>query len=131
VMRRHLNRYLAPADSQWLAKQDALIRARLTDEEFRSYLQGFQSMTGLASTVFSMDTPALGRKFALPVFLVQGAEDHITDATASKGYFDNIQAPIKRLTLIEGAGHFALTTHTERVGEAIREDLRLVRQLNK
>ena len=88
-------------------------------------------MTGLTSTGFSMDVPALRFKFAVPVFLVQGTEDHITDASISARYFQNIQAPIKRLTLVEGAGHFAQATHMERVVDAIREDLSLLSPLKK
>lgn len=131
VMRRQLNRYLAASDLQWLSQQDSLIRAQLSADDFRAYQKGFQTMTGLASTVFSMDASALGFNFKLPVFLVQGTEDHITDSSSAAQYFKDIQAPIKHMTPIERAGHFAPTTHTEQVVEAIRQDMRLVPSLRK
>lgn len=131
VLRRQLNRYLAASDLQWLSQQDSLIRAQLSADDFRAYQKGLQTMTGLASTVFSMDAPALGYNFKLPVFLIQGTEDHITDSSSAAHYFKDIQAPIKRMTPIEGAGHFAPTTHTERIVEAIHQDIRLVPSLRK
>jgi pimeloyl-ACP methyl ester carboxylesterase len=94
VMRRQLNRYLAASDLQWLSQQDSLIRAQLSADDFRAYQKGFQTMTGLASTVFSMDASALGFNFKLPVFLVQGTEDHITDSSSAAQYFKDIQAPL-------------------------------------
>jgi len=126
VLRGQLNRYLAVSDLQWLSRQDSLIRAQVSADDFRAYQQGLQTMTGLASTVFAIDTPALGFDFKLPVFLIQGTEDHITDSSSAAHYFKDIQAPIKRMTPIEGAGHFAPATHTEQVAEAIRQDMRLV-----
>jgi len=131
AMRRQLNRYLAASDRQWLSQQDSLISAQLSAADFRAYQKGLQTMTGLASTVFSMDAPALGFKFKLPVFLIQGSEDHITDSASAARYFEEIQAPIKRMTPIEGAGHFAPATHTEQVVDAIRQDMRLVPSLRR
>jgi pimeloyl-ACP methyl ester carboxylesterase len=122
---------LAASDLQWVSRQDSLIRAQLSAGDFRAYQEGFQTMTGLASTVFSMDAPALGFSFKIPVFIIQGTEDHITDAASAAEYFERVQAPIKRMTPIEGAGHFAPTTHTEQVIKAIREDMRLVPSVNK
>jgi pimeloyl-ACP methyl ester carboxylesterase len=78
-----------------------------------------------------LDAPALGFKFKLPVFLIHGSEDHIADSSSAANYFKDIQAPIKRMTQIEGAGHFVPTTHTEQIVEAIRQDMRLVPSLRE
>jgi pimeloyl-ACP methyl ester carboxylesterase len=66
VMRRWLNRYLVAADARWLADQDGLMRVALGPEDLAAYRQGFQTMTGVATTVFAMDLPALGFTFNLP-----------------------------------------------------------------
>lgn len=71
--------------------------------EDHSYLQfvGYKG-DGMYSRV---DLPKLGTRFAIPVFLLQGAEDLVTTAEVSKRYFDTIQAPRKDYVLLERTGH--------------------------
>ncbi len=126
VMRRRLNGYLPTSDVQWLTRQDGLLRSALTAADLRAYRQGFQTMSGLASTVFSMDVPSLGFDFKLPFFLIQGSDDRITPTSMAVSYFEKIKAPAKRMTLIDGAGHFALSTHMQQFAAALREDVRLL-----
>ena len=57
---------------------------------------------GMAATI---DLPALGTRFALPVFLVQGTEDLLTPLSVTQPYFDSIEAPTKALVLVPMAGH--------------------------
>jgi len=85
----------------------------------------------LLSVLTSMDGRTVGHKFEIPMFLVQGAEDHIVDTATAMEYFEQIQAPIKHTTLIEGAGHFVMATHAEKVAEAIHEDMLLVPSLSR
>ena len=129
VLRRQLNRYLAPSDIAWLPRAWSLIGEQLSVDDFRAYQKGLFALADLIPTVMSMDTRAAGLKFEIPMFLVQGAEDHIVDTATAVGYFEQIQAPIKRVTIIDGAGHFVLATHTENVAEAIRQDTQLVPSL--
>jgi pimeloyl-ACP methyl ester carboxylesterase len=126
VMRKWLNKYLAPSDGQWLTTQDALLRSTLTADELKAYRVGFQTMTGLAATVFAMDLPVLGFEFHLPIFLIDGRDDRITPSPLAASYFEKIKAPFKRAVLIEGAGHFAPMTHMQEFVAALREDLRLL-----
>jgi len=126
VMRRWLNGYLAPSDVQWLTRQDALVRSALTADDLNAYRQGFQTMTGLASTVFSMDVPSLGFDFKLPFFLIQGRDDHITPLSLATSYFEKIKTPTKRMIIIDGAGHFAPMTHMQQFAAALREDVHLL-----
>jgi len=128
VMRRWLNGYLATSDLQWLMKQDALLRSALSPDDLRAYRQGFQTMTGLASTVFAMDLPSLGFDFKVPFFVIQGSEDHIAPTPLAASYFEKINATTKRMTLINGAGHFVPMTHMQQFAEALREDARLLRR---
>jgi pimeloyl-ACP methyl ester carboxylesterase len=68
-----------------------------------SYVQfvGFKG-NGMASKV---DLPKLGTRFDLPVYIVQGAEDLLTQPAISRRYFDSISAPQKDYALVPRAGH--------------------------
>ncbi len=57
---------------------------------------------GMASTI---DLPALGLEFRIPVFLVQGAEDLVTVPSVARSYFDSLSAPRKEFRLLEATGH--------------------------
>ena len=126
VMRRRLNRYLATSDLAWLTKQDGLVGSVLIAEDLKAYRQGFQTMTGLSSTVFSMDLPSLGFDFKLPVILIHGSDDHIAPTSLTTSYFASINAPMKHVILISKAGHFAPMTHMEQFAGALRESVRLL-----
>jgi pimeloyl-ACP methyl ester carboxylesterase len=126
ILRRWLNGYLAPSDVRWIGDQDALVRAALGPDEISAYWRGLRTMSGLSSTVFSMDLTSAGANFRLPVFLIEGREDHIAPPTLAQTYFDAITAPFKRMAYIEGAGHFAITTHTVQFAAVLREDIRLL-----
>lgn len=130
VLRMPLNGYLAPSDVQWQPKQYALLQQALTPEDLAAYYKALQNLTGMQSTVLAMDVTPLGFKFKLPMFFIQGADDHIVDPSIVARYVDKIQAPLKRLSQIDGAGHFIPETHTQRVLEEISHDLRLVPALN-
>ncbi len=131
VLRLQLNRYLAPSDLEWSPKQYALLQAELSPGDLRAYYEALQNLTGMQSTVLAMDITEIGLRFKIPIFFIQGTQDHIVDEGIVTRYFEKIQAPVKRLSRIEGAGHFVPETHTERVLEAIREDARLVPSLRK
>lgn len=50
----------------------------------------------------------LGLEFAIPVFIIQGAEDFTTSTALARGYLDAITAPRKAFVPIVGGGHFAV-----------------------
>jgi pimeloyl-ACP methyl ester carboxylesterase len=58
----------------------------------------------------SYDARTLGPKFAMPVFVVEGAEDNITPADLAKPWLDSLDAPHKEFIVIPGAGHSAVLT---------------------
>jgi pimeloyl-ACP methyl ester carboxylesterase len=58
----------------------------------------------------SYDARELGLKFAMPVFIVEGAEDNITPADLARPYLDSLQAPHKEFIVIPDAGHSAVLT---------------------
>jgi len=51
-----------------------------------------------------------GGQLAVPVFVIQGAEDYTAPTSLAKTYVDSLHAPRKAFVTIEGAGHFAVFT---------------------
>lgn len=56
----------------------------------------------------ALDPMALGGDFAIPVFVVQGAEDFTTPTSLARDFVNSIHAPQKAFIAIEGGGHFAV-----------------------
>lgn len=77
--------------------------ADYTAGEDYSYLQfvGLRG-DGMFSTV---DLPALGTEFRVPIYLLQGEEDLLTSVTVSKPYFDSLEAPAKEFVRLPRTGH--------------------------
>jgi pimeloyl-ACP methyl ester carboxylesterase len=50
----------------------------------------------------------LGGEFALPVFVIQGAEDFTTPTSLAEEFVSSIRAPSKVFVATEGGGHFAV-----------------------
>jgi pimeloyl-ACP methyl ester carboxylesterase len=57
-----------------------------------------------------LDRKLLGGQLAVPVFVIQGAEDYTTPTSLARTYVDSLHAPRKAFATIEGAGHFAVFT---------------------
>jgi pimeloyl-ACP methyl ester carboxylesterase len=57
-----------------------------------------------------LDRKLLGSELAVPVFVIQGAEDYTTPVSLAKTYLDSVHAPRKAFAMIEGGGHFAVFT---------------------
>jgi pimeloyl-ACP methyl ester carboxylesterase len=60
------------------------------------------------------DVRRLGTWYEVAFFLFQGETDVITVTSLATEYFAEVEAPIKELALIEGAGHFAAFTQPDR-----------------
>ncbi len=57
-----------------------------------------------------LDPKLLGGEFAVPVFVIQGAEDFITPTSLAKTYLNSLHSLRKAFATIDGAGHFAVFT---------------------
>ena len=79
----------------------ALAAAEAADDY--SYLQ-FIGLHG-DGMFASIDLPALGTRFDVPVFLVMGEADLLTSPAIARTYFDSITAPAKGFTVVQRAGH--------------------------
>ncbi|MFF4364342.1 alpha/beta fold hydrolase [Streptomyces sp. NPDC001604] len=66
----------------------------------------------LPSTAF-LDDWADGTRFEIPFFVVQGACDLVNTPARARTFFDDVQAPVKEITLIEDTGHFAVYKRPE------------------
>jgi pimeloyl-ACP methyl ester carboxylesterase len=73
--------------------------------------------------VFSFDARALGLDFSLPIFVIQGREDHIASFVETEKYEAEIRAPRKAFIPISG-GHFACFTNPKEFVEALRVNVR-------
>ena len=56
----------------------------------------------------ALDARTLAGDFAVPVFVIQGAEDFTTPTSLARSFVDSIRAPAKAFVPIEGGGHFAV-----------------------
>ena len=55
----------------------------------------------------ALEARTLAGDFAVPVFVIQGAEDFTTPTSLARSFVDSIRAPAKAFVTIEG-GHFAV-----------------------
>jgi pimeloyl-ACP methyl ester carboxylesterase len=56
----------------------------------------------------ALDAGTLAGEFAVPFFVIQGAEDFTTPTSLARSFADSIRAPTKAFIPIEGGGHFAV-----------------------
>jgi pimeloyl-ACP methyl ester carboxylesterase len=74
-----------------------------------------QSVSGeqLVPHFDELDRKLLAGDLAVPVFVIQGADDYTTPASLARAYVGSLHSPRKAFTTIEGAGHFAVFTRQE------------------
>jgi pimeloyl-ACP methyl ester carboxylesterase len=78
-------------------------------------------MSGPLTTV---DLPALGTEFKIPIFIVQGEQDLTAMPELAKAYFDSIKAPRKQFLLVPGTGHEPSVPSLSAVRKLLVEDVR-------
>ena len=105
--RLYEGRVTDPAPEHWWRRAPDAdtpeLRAQEEQGEEYSYLQ-FVGLEG-NGMYQRVDLPALGTRFDVPVFIVQGAEDLVTTAEVTQAYFDEIEAPEKALVTVPRTGH--------------------------
>ena len=114
IVRRQLNRYLAPADKAYLFTSVALElrNPRYALKDFRDLMKGHLdfSLPRLHRTYEAIDAPALGYDMPVPFFIIDGREDELSPPSLAEPYFRKIRAPLKAMVLIDG-GHFAFMSN--------------------
>jgi pimeloyl-ACP methyl ester carboxylesterase len=131
AMRKYLFPRIAAVDRSWIETMGQLVRARLAGapDVWKGYAGGYDNtMKGVGGAITSTNLPALGLDFKVPFFVIQGRDDWFTPTALVTEYVEGVRAPAKRLTVIDGAGHFAIMTHTAQFVAALRADLELARR---
>ena len=75
--------------------------------DVRNYFGGYAA-SDEQFNLGSMDLRKRSRDFALPIMIIQGAEDYDTPVELALAYFDSVSAPQKEFVTLEDAGHTAL-----------------------
>lgn len=97
---------VAAPEGWWIpapAYADEASQAALEASDDFSYLEFVGAAgDGMAATI---DLPRLGTAFAMPVFIIAGAEDLVTVPDVARRYFDTLSAPRKEFRLLAATGH--------------------------
>jgi len=87
----------------------ALAAPESTLGDVNDWLEGQTvSAERLVPRTSALDPATLRGRLALPVFVIQGAEDFTTPTTLAEAFVDEIRAPAKAFVPIEGGDHFAV-----------------------
>jgi pimeloyl-ACP methyl ester carboxylesterase len=87
-----------------------------------SYLQFVgRSGDGMAAR---LDLRRLGKRFAMPVFLLQGEQDLVTTPEVSRAYFDSLAAPRKEFLSMPRTGHDPSRTMMDAQLDVLRSRVR-------
>jgi pimeloyl-ACP methyl ester carboxylesterase len=79
-----------------------------TLKDIRAFVAGMRyTLDKLLPEITQYDAWKQGVHFEIPFFIFQGADDVLTTPKLAEAFFNDVVAPIKRMTLIQGAGHFA------------------------
>ena len=78
----------------------------------------------LVRDALSFDARALGRRFPVPLFVFQGADDLNTPTPLVKRWFVDLEAPVKDIVIVDHASHGAFYTHSEQLGRFLAERVR-------
>jgi pimeloyl-ACP methyl ester carboxylesterase len=74
----------------------------------------------LLPAIFDIDIHKLGMDYPLPIFVIQGRDDHVVGFEAARVWLDEIKAPGKAFVAIDG-GHFACFTNPKGFVGALRQ----------
>ena len=110
------NPYMSPDDSRWFDEMRRIARSdpQFTEAYMKSVDDGMRlSGRTTVGAMLTTDLPATARTLNVPFFVIQGNDDMVAPTSVAITYFDVVQAPEKKLILIDHAGHFALLTHRE------------------
>src|SRR5262245_3441256 len=78
----------------------------------------------LSGPVMSIDLPALGPRFEMPIYFIQGELDLKSTPDLAKAYLDRIEAPHKQFVLVPGGGHESLLALPDVFLKVLNEQVR-------
>jgi pimeloyl-ACP methyl ester carboxylesterase len=112
---------MTQSDLEYLKMQDGIIRPSGTPKgDAADWVAGGAfSVPKIIPIVFSFDARTLGTDFSLPIFIIQGKDDHVASFAGAEKYEGEIRAPHKAIVPLPG-GHFACFTNPKEWVEALR-----------
>jgi pimeloyl-ACP methyl ester carboxylesterase len=115
-----------PSDTAWLADlRKVAIANGETEATIKAAGEGMNaSGAALIGSMVAEELSTTAVRFTIPYYVIQGRHDLSTPTPLAEAYFKKVSAPRKRLTIIEDAGHFALSTHQAQVVAALKEAVR-------
>lgn len=117
---------MTQTDLEYLKMQEAIIgpsNAPAKGDAADWVAGGAFTVPKIMPIVFSFDARTWGTDFSLPIFVIQGKEDHVATLAEAQKYEGEIRAPRKALVPISG-GHFACFTNPKEFVEALRLQIR-------
>ncbi|MFI9568856.1 alpha/beta fold hydrolase [Streptomyces rishiriensis] len=115
----HFSRFASATDPHTFAAMKSVVMKSLwfsplhSLREVLGFFKSFEVSAAVLPGTASFDDRADGTRFDVPFFVVQGACDLVNTPARARAFFDEVQAPVKEFTLIEGAGHFAAYRHPD------------------
>lgn len=124
-----LGAVMAPADQAWLKalRANAFALMARNDKDVQDLGDGMNfSAKQVLPDQMATDLPTTAHKIDTAFFVIQGQDDVITPTKAAIDYFEGVTAPLKGLTLIPDAGHFAFMTASKAFLTALTDKVRPV-----
>ena len=96
-----------------------------SDADLKNLAAGMAFSTEpLVRDAMSFDARSFGRRFPIPLFIFQGADDLNTPTALVQRWFADLDAPAKAIMIVEHASHGAFYTHSEQLGRFLAERVR-------
>jgi pimeloyl-ACP methyl ester carboxylesterase len=93
-----------------------------TEEDRRNAFEGYTlSDPALFPQLSVFSVRSLGMRFATPIFIFQGAGDLNTPTQLVTRWIDEIEAPTKKIVVVDNASHGAFYTHADELGRLLFE----------
>ena len=90
-------------------------------QDLLPFMMGMLVNMQLMRELMSFDLREKGNCYLVPVYYVLGEKDSQTPIEISMKYFEEVQAPDKKLYLIPNAGHAPMLDNVEEYRRAVRE----------
>jgi pimeloyl-ACP methyl ester carboxylesterase len=113
------------ADLDYVKRMEAAVGSpsKPASPEAADWWAGYAfSNKALAGADLLFDIRTLGADYPIPVFVIQGRDDHVVSVSAAKAWLESVRAPAKAYVAIDG-GHYACFTNTPAFLDALRKDV--------
>lgn len=127
AVNRVLNRHVPADDAAWFARMGARLPEVMSAEALRRWGEGREASADLLMPqIVGLDLSVSAPSLACPCALVHGGDDIFSPCRLAEDYFRGLDAPLKSVTIIEGAGHFPFLTHPAAFLRALKSFVELV-----